>query len=342
MRKMELKSVLSKIKSVPNLPKVDLAQFGVGTEAVMGSMDWAYDQCINPQSMFGVVDAITLAEEYKAKNSSIKEACDKLIKKELTKLSGIGFLTSVGGSTTSMVNIPVVFFFQLRIVIALAHLGGKDVEDPLVKTMSQMCLLGNQAVGMGKKYLLEKCGKDAIKKVAQKLALKVGAKKGITGIVPIVSGVIGSSLDVVTTLGIAKAAKEMFLKDCIQSEEDNRIAKERIKLLCKMILIDNIVAQEEMDFLKEVIEDAYLSETEKEELMGLLKITDGETIDVNYKVLKKDKTLALNILSSVVAVMYADGKIDEKEIALLDVIAKELSISPTEVKDIEASCKIVS
>lgn len=63
--KDELKSVLSKIKSVPNLPKVDLAQFGVGTEAVMGSMDWAYDQCINPQSMFGVVDAITLAEEYK-------------------------------------------------------------------------------------------------------------------------------------------------------------------------------------------------------------------------------------------------------------------------------------
>lgn len=337
---MKFKTVLNSITKSSILQGLNLLKSEKGVDIIAGSLNWAYDQCLKPEQPMGLVNAIELAEEYWQKSGSVQEACDKLIKNELAKLSCVGLLTSAGGFKTLAVNLPTVFFMQLRIVIALAHLGGRDAHEPNVKNLCQVCLLGNQAVGMTKKKFIEEGSSKFVIKLAEKLAPQLLGTKGLSKAIPIVSGIIGNSIDVITAYGVARVAKKIFLADLISSQEESRIESERIKLLCNMVLVDKVVAQEEIDFINQVIEESFLSETEQSDLRNAL--ADGRLFAIDYKLLKKDKEIALNILTSVVAVMNADNKIMEEELTLVKEIAKNMNISQPEIKNIIASCSFIS
>lgn len=337
---MKFKTVLNSITKYSSLQGLNLLKSEKGIDIIAGSLNWAYDQCLKPEQPMGLVNAIELAEEYWQKSGSVQEACDKLIKNELAKLSCVGLLTSAGGFKTLAINLPTVFFMQLRIVIALAHLGGRDAHEPNVKNLCQVCLLGNQAVGMTKKKFIEEGSSKFVIKLAEKLAPQLLGTKGLSKAIPIVSGIIGNSIDVITAYGVARVAKKIFLADLISYEEESRIESERIKLLCNMVLVDKVVAQEEIDFINQVIEESFLSETEQSDLRNAL--ADGRLFAIDYKLLKKDKEIALNILTSVVAVMNADNKIMEEELTLVKEIAKNMNISQPEIKNIIASCSFIS
>jgi hypothetical protein len=61
-----------------------------------------------------------------------------------------GMLTSVGGVFTAMVTIPAnitgLGLIQIRMVAAIAHLRGYDLEDPRVQNAVLACLLGEDRV----------------------------------------------------------------------------------------------------------------------------------------------------------------------------------------------------
>lgn len=337
---MKFKTLLNSITKSSSLQDLNLLKSEKGIAGIAWSLNWAYDQCLKPEQPMGLVNAIELAEDYWQKSGSVQEACDKLIKKELAKLSCVGLFTSAGGFKTLALNLPAIFFLQLRIVIALAHLGGRDVYEPNVKNLCQVCLLGKQAVGMIKKNFIEEGCSKFVTKLAEKLAPRLLGTKGLSKAIPIVSGIIGNSIDVVTTYGVARVAKKIFLAELISSEEESRIENERIKLLCNMALIDKVVIQEEIDFINQVIEESFLSETEQSNLRNTL--ANGKVFDIDYKLLKKDKEIALNILASVVAVMNADNKIMEEELTFVNEIAKNMNIPQSEIKNIMASCSFIS
>lgn len=149
--------VIMKNPYIQGLQVQNILQPENGVGIIANSMDWAFDQCLREKLPLGLVNSVGLAEEYSSTNSSLQEACDSLIKKELLKISAVGLLTSIGDSKTLALNLPAILFLQLRIVIALAHLGGKDVCDPMVKDICQISLLGNAVASkMRQKLILKK------------------------------------------------------------------------------------------------------------------------------------------------------------------------------------------
>lgn len=91
----------------------------------------------------------TLVDEYRGKSETTAEAARKLISNQLIKCSTSGFLSGVGGALTLPVtvaavsaNIGSVIYMQMRMVAALAQMGGYDIHSDQVQTMVYVCLTG--------------------------------------------------------------------------------------------------------------------------------------------------------------------------------------------------------
>lgn len=89
------------------------------------------------------------ATEYLTKSSSKSEAAKKLIKYQIAKCGTSGFVTNLGGLITLPVAIPAnissVLYVQLRMVAAIAYMGGYDVTSDQVQTLAFVCVTGNTA-----------------------------------------------------------------------------------------------------------------------------------------------------------------------------------------------------
>jgi hypothetical protein len=124
-------------------------------------------------------------------------------------------------------NITSVLFVQIRMIAAIAHLGGYDVKDDKVKTLVFACLTANSAkevlkdigIAVGNKLAMNAVksisGKTLIeinKKVGFKLFTKFG-EKGVINLgkaVPLLGGLIGGSFDAYTTNTIGNVARDTF------------------------------------------------------------------------------------------------------------------------------------
>lgn len=80
------------------------------------------------------------------KTGSAELAIDSIVKQHVALAGAQGFLTNLGGLATLAVSIPAnvsgVAIVQCRMVAAVAHLRGYDIEDPRVRSAILMCLLG--------------------------------------------------------------------------------------------------------------------------------------------------------------------------------------------------------
>ncbi len=80
------------------------------------------------------------------KHGKPDEAIKTLIRNHVALAGAQGFLTNVGGLLTLTVTLPAnlvgVAVVQARMIAAIAHLRGYDLEDYRVRTAIQMCLLG--------------------------------------------------------------------------------------------------------------------------------------------------------------------------------------------------------
>ncbi|MFW9081962.1 EcsC family protein [Pseudomonas sp. P2757] len=201
----------------------------ISQEKIMQALDWAYEKSVNGFS--GLDSAEELAVSYSNDDGTTYEQANSLIRWQNTKSGTSGFITGLGGLITLPIALPAnitsVLFVQVRMIAAIAHLGGYDIKDDKVKTLVFACLTANSAkevlkdigIAVGNKLALNAVksisGKTLLeinKKVGFKLFTKFG-EKGIINLgkaVPLLGGVIGGTFDAYTTNTVGNIARDTF------------------------------------------------------------------------------------------------------------------------------------
>ncbi|MBU3161143.1 EcsC family protein [Clostridium frigoris] len=198
---------------------------------MMQVLDWAYDKSLN--GLPGTLSAEELGDSYLNKNGGIAiKACDSLVNWQVGKCATSGFLTGLGGIITLPVAIPAnissVIYVQMRMIAAVAHIGGYDINDDKVKTLVYMCLTGNAAVDMAKdcgikigvkltQSAIQKISFETIKRINKAVGFRLITKFGEKGIfnlgkaIPVIGGIIGGGVDLASTKVIGKISKKVFV-----------------------------------------------------------------------------------------------------------------------------------
>lgn len=179
----------------------------------------------------------TLVDEYRGKSETTAEAARKLISNQLIKCSTSGFLSGVGGALTLPVtvaavsaNIGSVIYMQMRMVAALAQMGGYDIHSDQVQTMVYVCLTGKAMSDILKSAGIKTSERLAVnvkkklpglvctainRRVGMRFVTKFG-EKGVVNLgkmVPVVGGVVGGGFDFATTKMIGDNAYRMFIAE---------------------------------------------------------------------------------------------------------------------------------
>ena len=105
--------------------------------------------------------------------------------------------------------------------------------------------------------------KSIMKKLIPQFTSQITIKGGIK-VVPILSGIVGTSVDVLMTHAIAKVAKQTFLKTTIKCESFVRMEEERIKLLINMGIVDMYFCNEEKTLILEIIKNSSIPDSKKD------------------------------------------------------------------------------
>ena len=197
---------------------------------IMQALDWAYDKAVN--GVPGLDSASELAADYMKQEGSRIDQVNALIRWQNTKAGTSGFLSGLGGLITMPITIPAnitsVIYVQIRMIAAIAKMGGYDLKDDKVKTMVYACLTGNAAKDILKDIGIvvgRKITENAIKNISgktitainQKVGFRLLTKFGEKGAinlgkaVPLLGGVIGATFDSVATNTIGNIARDAFI-----------------------------------------------------------------------------------------------------------------------------------
>jgi len=90
------------------------------------------------------------ARHLQRQSGSVDEAITSIIDNHIRLASAQGFVTNIGGLAALPVAVPAnitgVAIVQARMVAAIAHLRGYDLNDNRVRTALVMCLMGGEQV----------------------------------------------------------------------------------------------------------------------------------------------------------------------------------------------------
>lgn len=201
-------------------------------EGVMSILDTCYTKALDGIPKVSKPVA-ALAEDYLKKHKNVQKAAQALINSQQVKSATSGFITSLGGLITLPVAVPAnltsVLYIQMRMVAAIAYMGGYDLQSDQVQTFVYACLLGNSlndvlkgtGVKFGQKLAtnsIQKISGETIVKINQKVGMRFITKFGEKGVinlgkaVPLVGGVIGGGADLFATTAIGYTAIKLFLE----------------------------------------------------------------------------------------------------------------------------------
>ncbi|MVA74804.1 hypothetical protein GC722_01960 [Auraticoccus sp. F435] len=179
----------------------------------------------------GMPGAKAAAVSQLQKHGSVDAAIDAVVVQHVGLSSAQGFMANVGGVLASVVSLPGnlagLAVVQIRMVGAIAHLRGYDIDDPRVRTAMMMCLLGGeQLVKLIEKGVLPTTpmavatapvfDPDLDRRVAERVVLEMAARVGgtngallLTKRIPIVGGGVGAVVDGVATrqIGVFAASE---------------------------------------------------------------------------------------------------------------------------------------
>ena len=166
--------------------------------------------------------------------TSRRDQANSLIRWQNTKAGTSGFLTGLGGLITMPVTVPAnissVMYVQIRMIAAIAHMGGHNLDDDRVKSLVYACLTGNAAKDILKDIGIvvgRKITENAIKNISgktisainQKVGFRLLTKFGETGVVnagkavPLIGGFVGATFDSVATNTIGNIARDTFIPE---------------------------------------------------------------------------------------------------------------------------------
>jgi len=184
------------------------------------TLDWAYSKAIGGFS--GVDSAYELGNSYLSREGTLEQQVDSLIKWQVAKAATSGFVTGLGGIAVMPLTVPAniasVIYVQIRMITAIAYMGGHDINDDRVKSLVYISMAGNGAKELLKDISI-KAGERAITKAIEQISIKLASKigeKGATSVskaIPVLGGVVGGSYDAITTRIVGKVAKKIFIGD---------------------------------------------------------------------------------------------------------------------------------
>ena len=332
-----------KLKKLARYAKTSQAQ-----ALLMKTLDWAYDYAVN-KGLPGLSSAPKLAEDFLKKSPSVKEACNNMIRWQLAYAGSAGFVTNIGGMLTLPVSIPsniaTVLFVQVRLISAIAYMGGYDLKSEQVRTAVFLSLLGGGAnmvldsvgVQLASKLTataINQISESALARINQAVGFVLVSKFGTTGVlsvgkvVPFIGGLVGGTLDVLTTNVIANAAKKMFLGEAIERELLTELEVLRIQALINMAKVDGEMSEEEKEVIETLIYHSDLPEEEKSALSELMD--KSELVKIDFSPFKKNQAYAYSLVNSLVSLIWADKKMQTAEKMYLMKIAKEIGIPAKE------------
>lgn len=212
----------------------------------MNASDFTIDQIMSllsqcyEKALIGLPTSKTakhMADEYVTRYINPDLAVKKLVDSQVLKCTTSGFLTSLGGIITLPIAIPAniasVIYVQLRMIAAIASIGGYDPSEDEVQTLAYACLAGmgagdickiagvNAVNKIATKFVMQKITGEFCKKVNQKIGFRFITKAGekgiinLTKVVPLVGGFVGGGIDYLGTKAIAQKAYNTFIKNVI-------------------------------------------------------------------------------------------------------------------------------
>lgn len=185
-------------------------------------LDWAYNKALT--GFGGTESAYSLANNYINTPGTLEQQVNRLIKWQITKSATSGFVTGFGGLVMMPLSVPAniasVVYIQIRMIAAIAHMGGHDLQSDRVKSMVYICMAGNGAKELAKDASI-KAGEKALRNISQKAVSKTAesiGSKGLTKLtraIPVMGGIIGASFDAITTKITGDIAKKTFIDNNI-------------------------------------------------------------------------------------------------------------------------------
>lgn len=206
---------------------------------VLSTLNWAYDRTIG--GGFGLGSAIDLAGDYHRRAGSADAAARSLVNWTSAKAGTSGFVTGLGGLVTLPAAIPLnvasVLYLQIQMSAAIAHLGGYDIRSDQVRTLVFACMVGQGAADLLKDFgikvgtrlaenLVTRIPARVIGEINQRIGMRLVTKFGTSGainlgkIIPVVGGVVGGSVDMISTQVIGRVAISTFLPAPLLREDD--------------------------------------------------------------------------------------------------------------------------
>lgn len=208
-----------------------------------------------------------LVASYLKEGVSPRQAAQQLAYYQIAKTGASGFITGLGGVITLPVTLPAnitsVLYVQLRMVAAIARIGGYDLRSDQVQTMVYACLLGSSVkeilkeagVEIGKRSLtaaIRRLPRDIVFAINRRIGFRLVTKFGEKGVinlgklVPVAGGFISGAFDAASTHIIANNAIKNFIdEDPVQEFE----AEPEVEFI-------NEVAQEEAEDAQAIVVDA--------------------------------------------------------------------------------------
>ena len=181
----------------------------------------------------GMESAEELAASYLKDYTDRKDAANALVRWQNVKCAIDGFITGVPGLPALPVTLPAnimsTYIILLRMIAAIAAIGGYDLKDDRVQSLVLLSLAGESVdkvlrpMGISATQTLAKAGVNAIprnligrinKMVGTKLLTKF-SEKGIIQLgklVPLAGGILGGMVDGITSNIIGNVAIKTFLE----------------------------------------------------------------------------------------------------------------------------------
>lgn len=215
-----------------------MAKNPLNQSLVLKLMDWAYEKAVG--GMPGLESAQQMGEEFMKGEGSLPDKVNTLIRWQNAKAGMSGFVTGIGGLLAMPFTIPAnigsVLYIQIRMIAAIAHMGGYDLRDERVKALVFVCIAGNAGkdilknigVAWTEKVMtqaLNSITKEAIVRINKAVGFKLFTKFGGKGVVnlskaiPLMGGVIGGVFDAATTNAMGKFARKTFLSGSLNSPD---------------------------------------------------------------------------------------------------------------------------
>lgn len=169
------------------------------------------------------------ARQLERRQGAVDEAIEAVIDQHVRLASAQGFVTNLGGAAVLPIalsaNLTGVAVVQVRMVAAIAHLRGYDLDDSRVRTALVMCLLGGEQVAQRIAHGTLPTSPMAVatapvfdreldaavsQEVVADLLTRIGGKGvalAISRRVPLVGGGVGAVMDGLATRNIGAYAK---------------------------------------------------------------------------------------------------------------------------------------